>query len=95
MCNSCGTEFRQATAAFSDDSDGVAVQHADKRDAWHHRAAPYGTLFSDIDTGAGLRMFESAGAFGRGPHTGAWTTFWNLRGSRDRDRFEPSEQCLE
>lgn len=52
------------------------------------RAAPYGTLFSNIDTGAGLRMFESAGAFGRGPHTGAWTTFWNLRGRRERDRCE-------
>lgn len=51
-----------------------------------HRAAPYGTLFSDIDCGEGLRMFDSAGAFGRGPHTGARTTFWNLRGSRERDR---------
>ncbi len=50
------------------------------------RAAPYGTLFSNIDTGHGLRVFSSAGAVGRGAHAGALTTFWNVRASRRRNR---------
>lgn len=58
------------------------------------RAAPYGTLFSNIDTGHGLRVFSSAGAVGRGAHAGALTTFWNVRASRRRNRCAACDPLL-
>lgn len=45
----------------------------------HHRAAPYENLFTDIDAGDGGRLFGSGGAAGRGRHTAAGATFWNIR----------------
>lgn len=44
-----------------------------------HREFNYGSLFSDLDMGAGTRPFASGGAQVRGPHSGAFTTYWNLR----------------
>jgi len=47
----------------------------------HHREANYSSLFSNIDCGAGTRPFNSGGSGNRGPHSGAYSTFWNLRAS--------------
>lgn len=60
----------------------------------HHRAFNYGTLYSNIDLGAGDRPFESGGAPQRGPHAGAFTTFWNIYGRKSimtpKQDFGPS-----
>ena len=45
----------------------------------HHRWAPYENLFTDIDAGAGRRLFESSGGGHRGLHSAAGATFWNIR----------------
>ncbi len=45
----------------------------------HHRAAPYTTLWTELDCGAGTSPFVSGGASNRGPHTAAYDTLWNLR----------------
>lgn len=47
----------------------------------HHRNAPYDNLFTDLDVGNPRRLFESSGREDRGPHSGARTTFWSLRGT--------------
>jgi hypothetical protein len=47
----------------------------------HHRNAPYENLFTDIDAGSVRRLFQSSGRGDRGPHSGARTTFWNIRGA--------------
>lgn len=46
----------------------------------HHRGAPFGNLFTDLQLGKGIRPFASSGAHGRGPHCGAFNTYWNLFG---------------
>lgn len=45
----------------------------------HHRAAPYTTLWTELDCGAGTSPFVSGGSGNRGPHTAAYDTLWNLR----------------
>lgn len=45
----------------------------------HHRRFPHANLFTDMDLGAGTRLYKSGGGKNRGRHTGAWGTFWNLR----------------
>lgn len=45
----------------------------------HHREANYSNLFTDIDCGAGSRPFDSGGSHDRGPHAGAYNTYWNIR----------------
>lgn len=45
----------------------------------HHRFAPYENLFTDLDAGAGTRLFESGGGPNRGRHSGAGATFWAIR----------------
>ena len=47
----------------------------------HHREANYSSLFSNLDCGAGTRPFDSGGSGNRGAHSGAYSTFWNIRGS--------------
>lgn len=47
----------------------------------HHRNGPYENLFTDCDAGEIRRLFESSGREDRGPHSGARTTFWNIRGT--------------
>ncbi|MGH9581626.1 MAG: hypothetical protein ACRD4O_01670, partial [Bryobacteraceae bacterium] len=44
----------------------------------HHREANYSSLFTDLYLGAGMRPFASGGSKNRGPHSGAYSTFWNL-----------------
>ena len=44
----------------------------------HHRAAPYATLWTELDLGAGERPWRSGGRGDRGPHTAAYDTLWNL-----------------
>lgn len=48
----------------------------------HHKRAPFANLFTDIDLGAGTRMVRSGGGDALGKHSGAWTTFWNIRAAR-------------
>ncbi len=45
----------------------------------HHREANYSSLFTDLDCGAGTRPFYSGGSRDRGAHSGAYSTFWNIR----------------
>ena len=45
----------------------------------HHREANYSSLFSDLDCGAGTRPFDSGGSRNLGAHSGAYSTFWNVR----------------
>jgi Pectate lyase superfamily protein len=47
----------------------------------HHREANYASLFSNLDCGAGTRPFNSGGSGNRGAHSGAYSTFWNVRAS--------------
>jgi hypothetical protein len=49
----------------------------------HHRAAPYATLWAELDTGAGTQAFSSGGRADRGPHTAAYDTLWNVRAAAD------------
>lgn len=56
----------------------------------HHRNAPYENLFTDLDVGDPRRLYESSGREDRGPHSGARTTFWGLRGSGAFPPLPPS-----
>jgi hypothetical protein len=47
----------------------------------HHREANYSSLFTNLDCGAGTRPFNSGGSGNRGAHSGAYSTFWNIRGA--------------
>lgn len=51
----------------------------------HHRAAPYTTLWTELDLGQGKRPFASGGSTNRGPHTAAYDTLWNLTAQDDMD----------
>jgi hypothetical protein len=44
----------------------------------HHRYAPHSNLFTEIDLGAGSRMFQSGGGAALGRHSAAWETFWGI-----------------
>ncbi|MGE0784644.1 MAG: glycosyl hydrolase family 28-related protein [Sandaracinaceae bacterium] len=48
----------------------------------HHRAAPYSTLWTELDLGAGRRAWTSGGSNDRGPHTAAYDTLWNVTSAR-------------
>jgi len=45
----------------------------------HHVCAPYENLFTDIDAGAGTRLWFCGGGSALGKHAGARETFWNIR----------------
>jgi hypothetical protein len=45
----------------------------------HHRYAPYENLFTDLDAGAGKRLWKCGGGADLGKHCGARGTFWNIR----------------
>lgn len=51
----------------------------------HHGYAVHANLWSDIDAGAGTRLFMSGGDSGLGWHSGAWETFWHIRTDRSQD----------
>lgn len=48
----------------------------------HHRRAPYENLFTDLDAGAGTRLWKCGGGAKLGHHCGARGTFWNIRAAR-------------
>ena len=48
----------------------------------HHREFNYSSLFQNLNMGEGGRPFESSGTHTRGPHAGAYTTYWNLTSAR-------------
>jgi hypothetical protein len=48
----------------------------------HHRYAPYENLFTDLDAGAGTRLWKCGGGANLGKHCGARGTFWNIRSAR-------------
>jgi len=44
---------------------------------------PYGTLYSNIDVGAGTRWLLSGGDFSFGTaHSASYTTFWNIKAAQ-------------
>ncbi len=45
----------------------------------HHRGAPYSNVFTELNVGKGSRLFGSSGSWYRGPHTGRYTTVWNIK----------------
>jgi hypothetical protein len=48
----------------------------------HHRRAPYENLFTDLDAGAGTRLWKCGGGAALGKHCGARGTFWGIRAAR-------------
>lgn len=48
----------------------------------HHKYAPYENLFSDIDAGAGTRLWRCGGGDALGKNCGARGTFWNIRAKK-------------
>lgn len=45
----------------------------------HHRTAPNENLFTDLDAGAGTRLWKGGGGAALGKHCGTRGTFWNIR----------------
>jgi len=48
----------------------------------HHRQAPNENLFTDLDAGAGTRLWKCGGGAALGKHCGTRGTFWNIRSTR-------------
>jgi hypothetical protein len=48
----------------------------------HHRKAPHANLFTDLDCGAGNRIWRCGGGADLGRHCAGWGTFWNLRAAK-------------
>ncbi len=48
----------------------------------HHRQAPNENLFTELDAGAGTRLWKCGGGAALGKHCGARGTFWNIRSVR-------------
>lgn len=48
----------------------------------HHKDTPYENLFTDIDCGAGERVWRCGGGASIGRQSAGWATFWNIRASR-------------
>jgi len=55
----------------------------------HHKRAPYENLYTNIDAGAGTRLWTSGGGDALGRHCGARGTFWNIRAKRPLRRPPP------
>lgn len=45
----------------------------------HHRHAPHENLFTELDAGAGTRLWKCGGGAALGKHCGTRGTFWNIR----------------
>ena len=45
----------------------------------HHKKAPHGNVFTDIDAGAGNRIWRCGGGANLGRQSAGWETFWNIR----------------
>lgn len=48
----------------------------------HHERAPFENLFSNVDAGAGTRLWTCGGGAALGQHSGARETFWNIRATK-------------
>jgi hypothetical protein len=48
----------------------------------HHRYAPHENLFTDLNAGAGTRLWKCGGGADLGKHCGARGTFWNIRSAK-------------
>lgn len=48
----------------------------------HHKRAPYENVFTNIDLGAGTRMWKSGGGADLGRECAARGTFWNIRAAK-------------
>ncbi len=59
-----------------------------------HRSAPFATLYSNIYTGKGTRVFTSGGDGGNGLPAAAYTTFWNIRKARGKPIEVPSRTAF-
>lgn len=64
-----------STSAFNVFSNGGGVDLCFD----HHKRAPHGNLFTNLDAGAGTRLWRSGGGANLGRHCAAWTTFWGIR----------------
>jgi len=49
----------------------------------HHREANYSSLFSNLNCGVCSRPFNSGGSSNRGAHAGAYSTYWNVKGTSE------------
>jgi hypothetical protein len=55
----------------------------------HHRRAVNENLYTDIDAGAGTRLWLSSGGDALGKHAAARNTFWNIRARRPQNYPPP------
>jgi len=63
----------------------------------HHKRAPYDNVFTDIDLGAGTRMWKSGGGADLGRNCAAHGTFWNIRAAKRQkypENFGPASMNL-
>ncbi len=64
----------------------------------HHRQAPYANLFTDLDAGAGNRLWKCGGGAALGKNCGTRGTFWRIRSAKPLsyppERFGPATMNL-
>jgi hypothetical protein len=48
----------------------------------HHKKAPHGNVFTDIDAGAGNRIWRCGGGANLGRQSAGYETFWNIRAAK-------------
>jgi hypothetical protein len=58
----------------------------------HHRSGPYENLYTDFDAGDARRLFKSSGSANMGPHSGARSTFWGIRGKGKFPGIPPAKE---
>jgi hypothetical protein len=51
----------------------------------HHKRAPFANLFTNLDLGAGGRMWRCGGGRSLGRNCGAFGTFWNIRAKKSQE----------
>lgn len=56
----------------------------------NHRDTPHANLFTNIDIGAGTDMYRSGGGNALGKHSGALSTWWNIRSTRPQ-KYPPAD----
>ncbi len=52
--------------------------------------APYANLFTNIDLGKGLHIWQGSGGPGQGKSSASWNVFWNIRAEKSVD-FLPAQ----
>jgi hypothetical protein len=57
----------------------------------HHRGSPSVNLFTQINLGNGSRMLNSSVTDNRGPHSGIYTTLWNIKADHNATKEIPSQ----